>query len=267
MEKLSVEEWEGLSEDERAARPDEQPEPVEPGTADEAGSEADGVKLAALAQQVSDLSGQLRQLSFEKDGTTRDLREERRVRQELEGKLVQLQEASDTLVIKDLKDDDYVNAAQVKKILGGMVKLIKTEKQRELDTRSDERMADDEDRMRERTDRDPQAVKYDEAIDEFKALAAKDASLWDDVNREARRPGGHPAQKAYNIALRESPKYKGLERQRGREDVIKQIDDSGRVPSLRGGGGAGRPKDLSKLTESDIANLSDVELDKLLTQV
>ena len=144
MEKLSVEEWEGLSEDERAARPDEQPEPVEPGTADEAGSEADGVKLAALAQQVSDLSGQLRQLSFEKDGTTRDLREERRVRQELEAKLGQLQEASDTLGIKDLKDDDYVNAAQVKKILGGMVKLIKTEKQRELDTRSDERMTEDE---------------------------------------------------------------------------------------------------------------------------
>lgn len=264
MGRLGQAEWDALAPEEQEARQDEKPEAAGSKSQDEGGDD----KVTQLVDQVKDLSAQLKQLQFESSGKERDLREERRLRQELEGKLGQLQDASDHLGLKDLKDEDYVSAAQLKKVMTGVLSVLKTQRQHDGEARADERMADDEERMRGRLGADKDAVSYDEAIDEFKALAAKDPSLWDDVNREARRQGGRPAEKAYKIALRESPKYRGLERKRGREEVIRQIDEGGKVPSLKGSGGGGKgPKDLSKLTDEEIAKMSDAELDAALAQV
>ena len=227
----------------------------------EPGVEKTAPELETLTKSITDLNSRIKELEHESSGKEADLREERRLRQQLEDKIKQAEGKVDELGLGDLKDDDYLTAGAFKKALLGLTKVMDQGRKNEQRQRAEERMADDESRMMGRADLD---VPYEEALDEFKRLTKQDPSLWEDVNREANRPGGRPAEKAYKIALRESPKYRGLERKKGREEIVKQIDETGKVPSLKGGGGGDRPKDLSKMTDEDISKLSDADLDALL---
>lgn len=220
-------------------------------------------QLQTLTTQITDLTAKLKELEHERTGTVNDLREERRLRQQLEATVKKAEGEVEDLGLSTLKDEDYLTAGTFKKALTGLTKALAKSREQDSVARAEERMADDEARMTEKTS-GKDAVPYDDALDEFKTLAKSDPSLWEDVQREARRPGGKPAEKAYKIALRESPKFRDLERKRAREDVVRQIDETGKLPTLKGGGGKAGDKDLTKLTDEEIAGLSDEELDALL---
>ena len=127
-----------------------------------------------------------------------------------------------------------------------------------------ERMADDEERIEELIEAKPDKypVGYDEALNKFKSLATTNPGLWDQVNREATRPGGRPARLLYQIAMREHPELLATTRKRERESLLEELEREGeKPPKLKGGGGAG--KKLKDMTENEIMSLSDDELARL----
>jgi len=222
-------------------------------------------QLAETNEKLKDVNEKLEGVGKEKEGILGDLRTERQLRIEKERLLEDKKEVKDEIEI-NVDDGEYVSGKDVKDILKNErdynEKQRKIEKIGDLKLRANERMDNDEDRMRDKTDL---PVPYDEAMEKFKVMADKDPSLWDEVNREAFRQGGKPAQKAYKIVMREDPEFAKKLKEEGKEEVIKDILKTGKIPKSLSGGGAGKEEAGFKgMSENQINQLSDSELDKAL---
>ena len=118
---------------------------------------------------------------------------------------------------------------------------------------------------KELTDEFP--IAYDEAIKEFTAMAKARPGLWRSVHEESLRANGKPAETAYRIALT-SKKFMDKVRASTREALLSDLEKQGQIKprKLPSGGAGNQDIDAAKLSEEDLLNLSDAQLDALLAK-
>lgn len=262
---LTQEEWDALSAEEQATRLDEKPEGASQ-------KEPQQQSTEELQTQLTELKSELDSLKNEKQGIYRDLKGEREVRQQLEATVAELQnrgKGGDEFDIEQMADDDYLTAGQVKKLIRGLQSKSDQESAADVKKRAAENYAVDEDRMveasKEVTDDFP--VPYKDAIEEFTEMARKRPALWRAVHEESIRANGKPAETAYRIALT-SKKFMNKVKANTREQLLKELEDQGQIKprKLPSGGPGKQDLDPSKLSEKDLLELSDAQLDDLLAK-
>ena len=257
---LTQEEWDALSPEEQATRQDERPEPA---------AKPDEQTVAELQDSVKDLKGQLDSLQNEKQGIYRDLKQERELRQRLESTIAELQDRGkgDQLDLESMADDDYLTAGQVKKLLKNLEGKAQKENQADMKAMSDANYAADEERMVEKTKTLSTnfPVPYEEAIKEFTELSKTNKAFWRAVHEESLRPNGKPAEVAYKIALT-SPKFLDRIAASAREKLLKELEEQGQIKprKLPSSGPGKQDLNAASLSEEDLLNLSDEQLDELL---
>ncbi len=258
---LTQDEWDALTPEDQATRQDEKPqaggEPPQNQTIDE------------LTTSVKDLKTQLDSLQNEKQGIYHDLKQEREVRQQLEATLGELQDRGrgDEFDLESMADDDYLTAGQVKKLMTSLKKDANRDTVAEARQKSAENYAENEEAMVEKTKTasDEFPVPYDEAIAEFQVMAKAKPAFWRAVQEESLRTNGKPAETAYRIALT-SKKFIAKIRANTRESLLDKLENEGQLkPRKLPSGGPGKPVlNAANLTEEQIMNLSDSQLDELL---
>lgn len=259
-EKLTQEQWDDLDSEAQALRQDEKPEEkVETPTVEE------------LAKTVEELTGRLTTAEDEKKGVYGDLKAERTLRQQLEATTAELKRSleskgDDPLAGKP--DDEYITVAEVKKIIAHSTEAA-TKSQRadniaEAKERSTANYNADEERMSVRKDL---KVPYAEVIKEFQKMASSNPALWEAVQRESIRRGGKPAEVAYKLGLT-SDVFIGKIEANARETLIKGLEKEGKIkPKKLPSGGSGKVNlDPALMSEEDLLNLPEAELDKLLKE-
>ena len=261
MTKLAQTEWDALSDEDKALRQDEKPDEVQ-------GPTSPTPTVEELGTQVKDLTDKLNNLTQERDGVIGDLRSERELRQSLDATVKQLQQqtaarSDDPLAGKS--DEDYLTVADVKKILAQANKTAGESRTQDENAtnqrRSQENYAGDESRV---TDKKDLEVPYKDAIKEFNTMAKANPALWQTVHLESIRVGGKPAELAYTIALT-SPTFVSRIKTKEREALILKLENEGKLPKKLppGGPGAG-PIDASVMSEEQLLNLSDAQLEEQL---
>jgi len=222
--KLSLEEWNKLSDDEKLDRVDEKPDDDQ----DKLSAEELNTKIKDLEQKVKDSEGKHSQ---EMSGLLYDLKQERKARQEAEDKLKTKEEEGKEDALEGRDDEDPITVKDLRALRKKDAKDRQSDHINRLKEQASDRMDRDEDRMRDKaakpTDEFP--VSYDEALDAFDALAKTDKTLWDEVNREALRPGGRPALRMYRIAVTKDPELSKKVKTSERDKIIEELDKEGRI--------------------------------------
>ena len=260
---LTQEEWDGLTPEEQGTRQDEKPQP--------AGKEPDDQTVSELNKSVKNLKDQLDSLQNEKQGIYRDLKQERELRRQMEATVQELQSRGkvDEFDINKLADDEYLTAGQVKKLIAGLQGNAQNNENAQLQARSRENYANDEERLIEasKTVSDEYPVPYTEAVKEFEQMAKKNPVYWKTVHEESIRSGGKPAEVAYKIALT-SKTFLSKIRASTRESLLSELEKEGQIkPRKLPSGGAGKPElNAANLSEEDLLSLSDTQLDELLAK-
>lgn len=219
-------------------------------------------KLKELGDSIAEKDKHIQRL----DGIQGELRQTREQLREMKELQDKLKDKADDAGI-EIPDDEYLVGKQIKEL----IKKIddKYEKQRKDDfnlsrsIRAKERLEDDEDRMLNKKDLE---IPFKEAMDKFLELVKEDETLFEQVNREANRPGGKPAQLAYKIALREHPELVNKIKQKSREEIVDKIARGEEMPRRLSGGGGGGKLDYSKMTNDELSKLSDAEFEALIKQ-
>lgn len=226
----------------------------------------DGQK-SEVQEQIKKLQEQVTSLEREKKGIYGDLKSEKERRQDLERRIQEKERLIDEKkdLIESLADDEYITGKHLKDIRRSEQEKTAKIMRDGAVRRGEERMADDENRMSELCELNPKKypVSYVDAIKEFEALANEDSSLWEEVDKAKYTPGGRPAEIAYKIALRESPKFQEMTRKKTREELLEEIENQGRSPR-RLSGSSGGGKSIERLSDSDIHHMTDEELQRAL---
>lgn len=253
MEQMTVEEWNKLDEAGKTARAEGIPEelktppPAEP-------------TVAELKQQLADVNTRIAGLeSKHKDevgGLTFDLKRERQIRQELEKQLSDKKTVADEEdPLKDKDETEYATVGDLKKLQAHQTAKERKAQIVQIKMLAVGQMDKDEERMIQATAKvtDTYPVPYEKALEAFDKLVKVDPSLWDDVNKEALRPNGKPAEKVYRIALLNDPDLSQLVKKSERERLIAELEKKPGAPKHLGGGGAGKPEiDLSTMSDEEI---------------
>lgn len=264
MDKLTVEQWDELGEEEQAIRIDEKPEEL-------AGKPSSDLTLESLTEDVKKLNTQLAKVEEERGGLIGDLKGERQARQAAQQTIVDLEAKikgkKDDDPLEGLEDDDPMTIGQVRKLLVNAKQIAAADgadaDEKQLRDRAVANYTTDEEAMQ---GKDKLAVPYDDVIKEFEKMAKTRPSLMVAVNAEARRPNGKPAELAYNLALT-SKAFSNVVAKEARENLIRDLVGQGKLKPtkiLGGGGGAGGPRDAANMSEEDLLNCSDAELDAML---
>lgn len=247
MDKLTQTQWDELNAEEQIERAGEKPEAQTPSVED-------------LQKQIADNDKKIKDMEEthkrETSGLVEDARLERKRRQDIEDLNKPKGEKKDLL--EGRTDDDIVTVGDVKKMRTEEAKDRQSERVGRLKERAAERMDTDEERMQDKTAKasDRYPIPYDEALKAWDELVRKDPKLWDDIHREALRPGGKPAEKMYRIAIEEHPDIRNKAKVSEREKIIAELEREGKIPKRISGGGAGDGV-------VDLANMSDAQLLKL----
>lgn len=238
---------------------------------DENGNEipSPGAKQEPEEDQLKKLQEQIAALEKEKSGIYRDLKGEQEKRRQYEDKLLQLEQkvtkAEDEDFVSQVGDEDFITGKQLKAFIDTLSKRERERYVRDAQMRGQERAATDEVRMKEIVEANPKKypVNYDEAIQAFIELADKDPGLWRQYDTLKFTPGGKPAEFAYKYALREHDKYRAEAERKTRENLIEELRRKENEPvRLRSGSGAG--KRIEDLSDVEISNMSDDELEKAM---
>lgn len=224
-------------------------------------------------EAIKKLNDEKADLEKEKSGIYGDLKRETGKRQELERRLDELdKKIADE---KDQHDEDFgipddeefsTNKslrAFLTKLTKGLNKKDQDRAIRDASVRALDRVDLDEDRVMESIEvgRKGFETPWKEIVEEFKVLAQNDPSLWQQYDRLKYTPGGRPALWVYKTTIRESEKYQKKSNEKIRESLIDEIRENADKPiKLRGAGG--REKELKDMTEEEIHNMSDDELDR-----
>lgn len=225
--------------------------------------------IQELERKLKEAEDKAKEFENEKKGIYGDLKKERERNRQLEQSLDEKEKAiskgTEEDPLGDIADDDIITGKQLKKL-----NQAHTEKQRKTMVANfrfmaDERVANDEDRVSTlcelRPDKYP--VPYADAIKAFTELAENDPSLWQQYDAAKHRPGGKPAELAYKIALREHPKFKEQTEKTAREKLLEEMEEhEGKPKKLKGGSGGGS-KRLEEMSDEEIGNLSDEDLERL----
>lgn len=262
MGKLTVEEWNALDPEEQDTRKDEKPDELR-----EKGSEP---TIEELKEQLKKTNEKITSMEEshrkEKKGIIEDLQRERDFRQQLEEKIRSKSKGEDEDPFEGRADDDIVTVGDLKKVTSKQQLAKDKERLADLKDRAAERMDRDEERLIRITEKPSELypVPYDEALEAFKELTEKDKTLWDEVNREALRPNGKPAEKMYRIAITQHPKLANVAKKSEREKIIEQMESEGKIPKRLSGGGAGKGElDLSTMSDEDILKAAKESPDKV----
>lgn len=226
-------------------------------------------QLEEAQKRIKELEEKAASLETEKKGIYSDFKKERETRQKLEQQTLEekermLRRESGEDEFGEIGDDDFITGKHLKKLISGLNGRDKKRAIQEMENRANERVAVDEDRMSNLCEAKPDKypIPYEEAIDAFKELAEKDPTLWAKYDRARFRPGGKPAELAYKIALREHPKFKDQSEKTVREKLLDELEEKGkRPPKLKAGGSGGKTR-LEDMTDEEIANLTDDELER-----
>lgn len=229
-------------------------------------------ELEKLQKELEALREEKASIEKEKKGIYSDYKKEQEKRRQAEASLEErerkLKEEEKSDIFENLGDEDYITGKQLKKLTNALSVRERNRVMADLKMRADERVASDEARMQEicevKSEKFP--VPYDDAINAFIELAEKDPTLWTQYDQAKFKPGGRPAELAYKIALREHPKYQKLTEEKTRERLIEEMEKNGESPKKLKSGGGGAGKRLEDMTDQEISNLSDDELDKLSRQ-
>lgn len=171
-----------------------------------------------------------------------------------------------------VEEEEYVSGKQLRTILpkieGRFQKQLEARDKKHFADRIEERKADDELRLTETLNSDPEKypVSYDDALKAFKALADRDPTLWHEVNRRAARAGGRPAKFAYEYALREDPELAKIGKKKDRESLLEEIERAGNNPRTLRSSGTGGGRRAENLPDKDFYEMSEEELDRLAEQ-
>lgn len=234
MAKLTQEEWNALTPEEQDTRKDEKPEDNGEPTVAELQKQ-----IKDLETKISDAEGSHKK---ELSGMLYDLKQERKLRQDAEEKKGKEKEEEEGDPLKGKSDDDIVTVGEMRKSRTKEETDRKNRRIADIKERAADRMDRDEERMQDRTatksERYP--VTYNEALEAFDELVLKDKTLWDEVNREALRPGGRPAQKMYDIALTQHPELSKTVKKSEREKILEELEEKGEIPKRLPGGGTGK---------------------------
>lgn len=224
-----------------------------------------------LEKRLKELEDKTAQLESEKKGIYADLKKEEARRREAEERLsfkekkIRESKEEEDELLSDLEDDEYLTGKQLKSF---HKKLLDRGKQREIGlmkVQADERVANDEARMQDLCELNPDKypVAWADAVEAWKELCEEDPSLWQQYDFEKFRPGGHPAKLIYKIVLRDHDKFQDLTKKKTREELLDEMEkQDASKKKLKGGGGSGK-KSLEDMSDEEISNLSDEELDKL----
>ena len=220
-------------------------------------------KLKELGDSIAEKDKHIQKL----DGIHNELRMTREELKELKSMQDKVRDKAEEAGI-EIPDDEYLTGKQIKEIIKKIdakyEKLRKDDYNLSMTNRAKERLADDEDRMSSKKDLE---IPYEEAMDKFLELAKEDETLFEQVNREANRPGGKPAQLAYKIALREHPELVNKIKQKSREEIVDKIARGEDIPKRLSGGGGGGKLDYSRMTTQELSKLSDKEIKTALREI
>ncbi len=269
MDKLTVDQWNELDEADQIIRIDEKPDEL----SGEKGSDAPKT-IEELTVDIKKLNTQLAENEEQKSGMISDLQSERRLRQKLETAVdqlqVQLADKGKADPFADKDDADVMTVGDVKKLVSGLQKdsanAASTTEENDARTRAVNNYNTDETRLQEKESEGKLGkVAYKDAMVEFNIMARKKPALMLAVNTEARATSGKPAELAYTIALT-SPKFSNVIAKAAREDLVKELQSKGKlkITHVPGGSPGGTPTDPNMLTEEDLMNMPEAELDKLL---
>jgi hypothetical protein len=247
-------------------------------TGEGGGGEGDGKKspppganqeLDTAQAKIKELEEKAATLEKEKSGIYRDLKQEQEKRRQTDERLSEIEAKikgeEEKNLSEQVSDDEYITGKHFKTLLKDLNSKERQRLVRDLQLRSAERVFSDEQRLMELIELNPRKypVPYQEAVDAFKELADKDSSLWDQFDSIKLKPGGRPAEFVYKYALDHHDKF-----QKSKEKTIREslLDDMRREESkpvkIKTGAGAVSKK-LDDLTDEDISNLSDEELDRI----
>lgn len=252
--KLTVEQWNVLTAEEKELRADEMPQELK-GKDDQRLSPEEAQKLR---NDIKTLTEQLGNLQHEKSGLYANLKEEQELRRELRDKVKELEDAAGSKGGGD--DDPYLTTEKAKKLLADQAKKT-DEKVNEVRSEfAKERELTDERRMKTREDL---PIPYEDAIKVFAQMAKGNPVYWKQVQDAANTPGGKPAELAYKIAIREHPDFLKKIKDQEREGLISDLEKGGKIKKLPGGGagGAGKPK-VEDMTIEEVMEMSDADWEK-----
>jgi len=219
-------------------------------------------ELETTKAQLAEETKRREALENEKRGIFDDLKTERQKRQELEQTLnANKRHIDDQRGDLEIDDEEIIDGKRLKRVLKVVSDNLNKRDVNNVEIRAAERVAMDEMRIQELSELNPKKypIDYDEAIEEFTKLANADPSLWEQYDAQKYKAGGRPAEFAYRLALRESPKFREVHEKRIREEVVDKLNEDKDPKKLKGGGsGAGKTGD--RLSDSDISNMTDAEL-------
>ena len=265
MSKLAQADWDALTEEEQALRIDEKPDEI---------TKPDET-LETLGVQVKDLTAKLDEATKEKNNFYGVMKGGQEMVQALEAELKEIKAKLDAKGDDDLlrgkADDEYLTVGEARKILEKAETKAKSAQagddvaaQKELAT---ENYASSEEAMLEKDKANKLPIPYKEALAEFNAMASKNKALWVSVHQESIRRGGKPSELAYKIALT-SDKFIDKIKAGAREKLLNDLEKEGKIkPRKIASGGPGKgPLNPANLSEEDLLNMSETDLDELLAK-
>lgn len=226
-------------------------------------------QLEETNKRIKELEERLDAETKEKKGIYGDLKKEQEKRKQLEASLEErerkIQREEDDDIFAEMGDEDFITGKHLKKFNQAVTAREKKRIVQELQSRADERLANDEHRMMELCESGSEKfpVSYDEAIEAFKELAEDDPTIWRQFDAEKYRPGGRPALLAYKIAVREHKKFQEETKRKTREQLLNDMEEKEKKPAKLKGGAGGAAKRLDEMSDEEISGLSDEELDRL----
>lgn len=229
-------------------------------------------QLEELNKRIKELEEKTAATEAEKKGIYADLKRERETRRNLEQSLEErerkIKEGTDEDAFGNIGDDDLITGKHIKHLLRGLGEREKKRLALDLKMRADDRVALDEQRVEELCETKPEKypIPYEDAIKAFLELAEKDPSLWQAYDAAKHRSGGKPADYAYKTALREHPKFKEQTEIKAREKLLDELERAEKTPKKLRAGSGGGSKRLEDMSEDELSNLSDEELDRLARQ-
>ncbi len=269
MDKLTVEQWNELGEEDQLIRIDEKPVELSGKT----GSD-DPKTVEGLTEDLKNINVKLAEFEDQKSGLIGDVQAERRLRQNLE---ITVNELRAQLIDKgkadpfDGRDDtDTMTVGDIKKLISGLKKdsasASATNEETHLRATAVKNYSDDETRLLDKeTDGKLGKVSYKDAMAEFHVLAKAKPALMIAVNAEARSGSGRPAELAYTIALT-SPKFSNVIAKAAREELIQELARQGKldITKIPGGSPTGDKTDPNLLSEQQLLDMPEAELNELL---
>lgn len=247
---MTQEQWDALTDEDKLSRADEKPQ--------DGGQQTDTQKLQTdldgLKTQLTEAKEQLDGAQREKSGIYHDLKSEREAVKGLKDKIAEFEAKIEG------DDDTYMTSNKAKDMVEKLGKDVKGEVGKIRTEFMQERELMDERRMKARTDL---KVPYDEAVKSFVKLCKTDKSYYTQVQAEAARPGGTPAELVYKLAITNDPEFIKQIEKNARDGVINDLNKGGKHRKLPAGGGGGGKPDYASMSMEDMSKLDDATLDKL----